>query len=159
MIESVLRVALSYEHMKEYGGDNRGPESIERFLKFVRAEPGQPWCAAYVSFCGYYGNLDVVKGTYQSTWPFKPTASCWQLGDWATTAGVLVTRPQPGAVFLLHSPKLGRFHHTGFVLTASGDTIEGNTNDDGSANGYEVLPRHRSFGLHDRFILWWKLIK
>ena len=42
--------------------------------------------------------------------------------------------------------------HTGFAFNGADtvfETIEGNTNDGGSANGFEVTTRHRSTGSKD----------
>ena len=68
------------------------------------------------------------------------------------------TVPQPGDVFLLYYPALKRYAHTGFVLEVRDNgacvTIEGNTNDGGSRDGWGVFTRTRRFGIDDRFIRW-----
>jgi len=56
---------------------------------------------------------------------------------------------EPGDIFLLQSSANSRdWTHTGIIIESSGDvfeTIEGNTNADGSENGYGVLRRTRNF--------------
>ena len=56
---------------------------------------------------------------------------------------------QPGDIFLLQSSTNSHdWVHTGIVVESNGDvfeTIEGNTNADGSENGYGVLRRTRNF--------------
>ena len=54
---------------------------------------------------------------------------------------------QPGDLFLLQKSTYDWFH-TGIVISVQGDTIEtieGNTNSDGSSNGNAVLNRIRNF--------------
>ena len=76
--------------------------------------------------------------------------------------------PECGDVFLKKSAELGRFAHTGIVVSVDrvigrGDyaqfvctTIEGNTNDDGSANGRTTLRKTRRLSIPrgDRFVRW-----
>jgi hypothetical protein len=61
----------------------------------------------------------------------------------------------PLAIFLVrHSP--GDWCHTGFAVRGEGGTfatIEGNTNDDGSSNGFEVCGRSRSVKEKDFILL------
>lgn len=47
------------------------------------------------------------------------------------------------------SHRVGGWHHAGIVVGLAGDAIataEGNTNDDGSREGYEAIYRHRALG-------------
>lgn len=44
-----LRIAESYLHVREIG-NNSSPE-IDQWLKYVGLNPGNPYCAAFVSFC------------------------------------------------------------------------------------------------------------
>ena len=49
-----------------------------------------------------------------------------------------------------------KYRHTGIIVSAgptSMATIEGNTNDDGSADGYEVCARTRAYGDMDFIVL------
>lgn len=161
----LVAAANAFVGLREEGGDNRG-HMVELFLKEVNQPPGQPWCAAFVYHVGYWSHYDPVAK--RSTWPLENTASCEVLGGNARAAGILEEEPQLGDVFLKYFPKLGRFAHTGivaglhqpdphedegvFVCT----TVEGNTNDDGSANGHTVLRKVRRFSAArgDAFIRW-----
>lgn len=66
--------------------------------------------------------------------------------------GGVVNLPQPGDVFLVRNSV--RFHHTGFVQSVQPEgfwKIEGNSNSNGSDEGYEVA---RNFGTYaSRY--WW----
>ena len=149
-VELVLRIARSYRWVREHGS-NRG-EAVAHFLQTVGLREGYPWCAAFVETVGV--------DAFGDAWPLPRTASVSQLADYAAAHGMLMQVPVPGAVFLLWSPALGRFHHTGFVAEAAEGsgwyTVEGNTNDDGSAEGIGVFGREREFGPKDRFIWWWR---
>jgi hypothetical protein len=58
---------------------------------------------------------------------------------------------KPGNLFLVRRTTTD-WTHVGIVVGANGETfqtIEGNTNDEGSRNGYEVCARTRSYGGRD----------
>lgn len=155
----VLTVAYTFDGWTEIGGNNRG-QAVERFLKHVALEPGQPWCAAWVAYVGYYGCYDYA--TKKSYWPLPKTGGCAYLGDVAKGKSVLVAMPEPGDVFLVYFPSLKRFAHTGFCVSANTDgswvTIEGNTSGGGSREGWGVFERTRTFDAADRFIRWRTLL-
>lgn len=145
-------------------GDNRG-QMVELFLREVKQPAGQPWCAAFVYHVGFWSHFD--PRAKKSSWPLPATASCWELGDFAKRQNVLKARPVEGDIFLVHSKKLKRFFHTGVVISVDEcqeaayvcTTVEGNTNADGSENGYTTLRRPRRFGADDAFIRWVELDK
>lgn len=153
----LIAAANTFVGFEEQGGDNRG-QVVERLLREVGLPPGLPWCAAFVYHVGHSAHYDHRTGA--SSWPLPRTASCAELAAFAERAGVLRRSPEGGDVFLVYSARLGRFHHTGIVVDAtwpSGTTIEGNTNLDGSTNGYAALRRTRRFREDDRFIRWVEL--
>ena len=165
----LIAVAGSYVGVREQGGNNRGP-MVEKVLRSVGMEPGQPWCAAFVHYVGYWSHYD-HRGL-ASAWPLPRTASCYALGLFAKKKEILEKEPQRGDVFLVHSPPLARFAHTGIVVDVVGKTerpsgstwydcltIEGNTNEEGSREGNAVVMKTRRFypELGDRFIRWVRL--
>jgi hypothetical protein len=69
-------------------------------------------------------------------------------------------RVRPGSIFLQQAHgaerRRYRYRHTGIVIEAGPETmttIEGNTNDEGSAEGYEVCRRTRGYGNMDFVVL------
>jgi hypothetical protein len=148
--ELVLIVAAATEGATENPTNSNGGPYVQRVLKRTGLGPGLPWCAAYVA--------DVGVIALQERWPLPKTASCAALGEHAARAGILEEKPQVGDVFLVHYPSLGRFAHTGFVTAVRADgkieTIEGNTNDGGSRDGWGVFRRVRTPQAKDRFIRW-----
>ena len=159
----LIAAANAFVGLGEEGGDNRG-QMVELFLREVGQPAGQPWCAAFVFHVGYWSHYDFR--VRQSSWPLPPTASCWQLGHFARRHGLFVDQAQMGDVFLKYSPELRRFVHTGVVVEVDENvdsddisictTIEGNTNDDGSPNGFTTLRKVRTFSAKrgDGFIRW-----
>lgn len=146
-------------HLKavEQGGDNCG-QWVEAFLAHVGLPKGKPWCAAFVAFVGYWVFYDFTAK--RSYWPLKRTGGCQELHD-ATPAPCRYTTPQGGDIFLIwfeHIAGGPRFAHTGLVFDVHPDgsctTIEGNTNEDGSRNGWKVAMKTRRFGPKDRFLRW-----
>ena len=108
---------------------------------------GWPWCAAYVDWCVHrfiekHPELKLKRPT---------AAAAFGLIDWGRANNCLVFTPSDTH----HAPAVGdivvfEFSHCGIVSAAPSkvkgydfDSIEGNTNDDGSRDGYEVCERHR----------------
>ena len=164
----LVAAANSFVGFTEQGGDNRG-QVVERFLAEVHQRPGQPWCAAFVYHVGYHSHYD--GSTRISTWPLPATASCQELFGFARARNVLRDEPEIGDVFLHYSQELRRYAHTG-IVTAVDDpdragirdvhvctTIEGNTNEDGSREGFATLRKIRTFREVDghKFIRWTEL--
>lgn len=120
-------------------GSNAGPE-VNAYLKSVGLGPGYFWCAAFVYWCYQEAALKLnVPNT------MLRSASSSDLFAWAKKAGRVVTRPQRGDIFLVRGGERTHYH-TGMVddvMDANGrmPTIEGNSNNDGSANGIEVAHR------------------
>lgn len=150
-VTAVLNVARAHTWVRETQGSNRG-EAVNAILARVGLPPGQPWCAAFVAYVGWA----VLRGA----WPLPNVGGCMSLFAAARAREMLRDTPAPGAVFLIWSPSLNRFAHTGFVTAGPDEdgewpTVEGNTNTGGSREGTGVFLRARAFGPRDRFIHWW----
>lgn len=156
-IGAVTRIARAMSFVREHGGPNRG-QAVEAMLAAVGLKPGDPWCAAFVSWCG--------QTALGEEWPLPRVGGCATLGEFAAAKGCLGDLAFYGSVFLLWSEAKNRFNHTGFVLLPAGlghgagkvfNTIEGNTSPDGSPEGTGVFQRVRTFGARDKFICWWEI--
>lgn len=144
------------EHPREVGGQNRGPW----VRLYMEGNEGNtwPWCAGFACFI-----MRQAVDTLDATLPVKPTFSCDELASRARSAGLFLsglhlTDPQqqlpPGSIFL-NRKNATDWTHTGLVTTVYEDTfetIEGNTNDAGDREGYEVCRRIRSYDAKD-FVL------
>jgi len=136
-----LEIALSQESISEQPpGSNAGPE-VSAYLKSAGISPGYPWCMAFVYWC-----VDKAAAELRLQNPLIRTGAVmlqWntvKLRKLPKTARAVL----PGDIFIM---QFGHgTGHTGFVEkieTGMIHTIEGNTNDDGSREGYEVARRTR----------------
>jgi len=119
-------------------GSNDGVQ-IKEYLKSVGILVPAPWCMSFVYWC--FNQSAKSMGIRN---PLIKTGGVMR--QWKG-ASILYTAKKPyqaGDVFILNLGKgLG---HTGFIESIEGDvavTIEGNTNDEGSREGYEVARRRR----------------
>lgn len=132
------RESLGVREDKPYRNRGKWIDIYTGFLGLV----GVPWCAAFVAFKIHQAAKQMG---IKSRWPKAPwAASCDAVYRWALRNGLILAKPEPGCVFLVGSP--ADYTHMGFVERVRGmmcDTLEGNTNDDGSREGYEVCARSR----------------
>jgi len=157
-----LRAARQHlkQHPIEIGGDNRGP--------WVRAYmngndgPGWFWCAGFVTFLLSQATLQLGVAM-----PIPGSISCDTLAAQARKANRYVSgttlekgKAAPDAlgkcfIFLVRRSS-SDWTHTGLGFNLQGNTfstIEGNTNDDGGRNGFEVCSRTRSVPEKDFIVI------
>lgn len=143
-------------HPREVGGQNMGP--WVRLYMYGNQGREWPWCAGFVSF--------MIRQACQSLnieLPFMTSPSCALMAEAAMHRGMYLPETEvgkhkcgefTGAVFFVRQP--GKWVHTGIVAEAAPDhfvTIEGNTNDEGSPEGYEVCQRIRGYENKDFILL------
>ena len=143
----VCRCAAQHiaERPREIGGENRGPW-VRLYLDGEEG-PEWPWCAGFASYV-------VAQAAGTRGMPFKASPSCDELANNAKAAGLFrsgddldVGSIPPGSLFLVRRQTSPGWHHTGIVVSATPaalTTIEGNTNDNGSREGYEAIRRFRA---------------
>jgi peptidoglycan hydrolase-like protein with peptidoglycan-binding domain len=147
---AALEIASTQVGVMEHPpGSNAGPQ-VNAYLASVGVSPGHFWCAAFVNWCFQQA---AHENGFDNTFPV--TAGCldaWNHVKAATPRRILTaaaaradpSRVKPGLVFILdHGGGLG---HTGFVAGQAGgalQTIEGNSNDNGSRNGVGVFALNR----------------
>jgi len=136
--------------MEQPTGSNRGPE-VDEYVRRVGLNPTGKfaWCAAFVYWCFD----EAAKGLHRPN-PVIKTAGVLDHWNRAGQAGVrrvtkakAVNHPElvrPGHIFVIDTGAPGGGGHTGLVAAVAGgklETIEGNTNDGGSAEGIGVFRR------------------
>lgn len=147
-----LGVAYAQQHLKQHpreiGGQNRGPW-VRLYMNGNEGEEW-PWCAGFVCFC-----LKQACDSLAVKMPILPSFSCDSLAASAKEQKQFLKEPAqgdrakitPGSIFLnCRTPT--DWTHTGIVVRADREvvqTIEGNTNDEGSREGYEVCARTRGY--------------
>ncbi len=133
--EEVLYLAGKLCFVREVGGQNKGVW-VNTIQKVTGNGDGDSWCASFVSL--------ILGIAYEGGKPLPRSASCDVILEYARANGLLTDKPSVGDVFLvLKSPTDAV--HTGFVervFTDRVETIEGNSNDEGSSNGDRVCRRN-----------------
>lgn len=150
LAERSLAIAVTQQGVCESPkGSNNGPE-VKTYLKSVGVGPGAAWCMAFVYWC--VNKAAVEMGIIN---PLVKTAGVMvQYNN--TTLRKLPNRSggvNPGDIFIMEFAH--GTGHTGFVVKVENGivhTIEGNTNEDGSREGYEVAARQRTIGSIKAFI-------
>jgi hypothetical protein len=156
----IMAVTYAEQHLKqsplEIGGQNRGP--WVRLYMSGNEGPDWPWCAGFASFI-----LRQAAETLEVPLPIKTSVSCDVLAEQAKQKKIFLPEAKagnvkpvtPGSLFLVRRTT-NDWVHTGIVVKADKDvmlTIEGNTNDEGSREGYEVCRRTRGYAGKDFIIL------
>jgi hypothetical protein len=151
-------LAVARQHLKahprEIGGQNMGP--WVRLYMQGNEGAAYAWCAGFVCFV-----LAQACAATGRALPIEPSVSCDSLAASAIARKVFVgerearaRKPKRGALFL--NRRTARdWTHVGLVTKFDAEsmlTIEGNTNDEGSREGYEVCARRRGYASKD-FVL------
>jgi hypothetical protein len=143
-------------HPVELGGENAGPW-VRLYLEGHEGT-GWPWCAGFVTFV-----LKQAARYSASPMPIAGSPSCDTLAAQAKEAGRFVRhselgrtgRPAAACVFLVRRTPTD-WVHTGLVARFEDQairTIEGNTNDSGSREGFEAIERARGYAAKDYIAL------
>lgn len=134
---ATLKTATSQLGVKEIPkGSNAGPE-VEIYLRSVGLGKGYAWCMAFVYWCTQQAAIKTAVNN-----PLKKTAGV--LDQFNSRPLLVAKTPQPGDIFIMEFS--GGTGHTGIVEKIVGTTlytIEGNTNDEGSREGFEVCRKKR----------------
>lgn len=143
------------QHPREVGGENAGP--WVRLYMDGHEGPEWRWCAGFATFV-----LQQACATLDRPLPMPASFSCDVLATNARARDLLVPgggeRPDgviPGSLFLVRRTSTD-WVHVGIVLQANEEsmrTVEGNTNDSGSPDGFEVCERTRNYAGKD-FVVW-----
>lgn len=123
-------------------GSNWG-EHVQKYLHSVGIDFPASWCMSFCYWCvqqsGIKNNLIKTGGVLRQWNEVNPIYKS--------------SSPRVGDIFIMdHGGGLG---HCGFVESIEGElihTIEGNTNDTGSREGYEVCRRYRKISACKGFI-------
>ncbi len=155
-----LVVAYARQHLKqqpiEIGGENAGPW-VRLYMKGNEGREW-PWCAGFVTFA-----LRQAAESLGVPMPHPQAFGCDFLAGVAQGNGTFL-RPKtpadlasikPGYLFLVRKTT-NNWAHIGIVEAVQGETmltIEGNTNDNGSAEGFEVCRRTRGIKEKDYLLV------
>lgn len=135
---------------------NWGPE-VKEFLNAAGIEVPAAWCGAFVFWC--VREAARLKGIPNPLDTVDRPAYVPDYVTWAREHDRIISedRAGPGDLFALYFPSKARYAHIGFVVEVNEEegwftTVEGNSNDEGSREGYKVISRRRSLSNNVRFI-------
>lgn len=132
-----LDVAITQLGVQEIPKNSNAGPAVEKYLKSVGLGKGYSWCMAFVYWA-------TKEASIQLAIPNPLTKTGGVLAMFSKEKDLVVTDPQPGDIFIMDYGK--GMGHAGIVEKVVGSTlhtIEGNTNDDGSREGYKVCRRKR----------------
>lgn len=147
LASKTLEIAGTQDGVQEHPkGSNAGPE-VESYLASVGLLKGNPWCMAFVYWC-------VVGATKAINVPNPLIKTGGVHYQWDhIEASHKQSIPQVGDIFIM---EFGSGNgHTGLVTAVVADqvhTIEGNSNENHSREGFEVIRHWRPIASFKGFI-------
>lgn len=142
-----INVAQKQIGVEEYPKGSNSGKQVEIYLKSVGLGKGYAWCMAFVYWC--------VLQAYNARGKKTPLKCTGGVNDqYIACKNLIANTPEAGDIFIMINPN--GTGHTGFVekVLTNGiiQTIEGNTNSDGSREGYQVARRTRNIKTIKAFI-------
>lgn len=149
-------VEVAYQHLREHPREVGGPNAGPWVRAYCQGKDGKEfaWCGGFVSTI-----LEQAFAAHKQKPPFLHTLSCDTMANLNKTKLVRIEKDEaaqskglrPGAIFLIrktstdwvHTGICTHFHESYF------ETIEGNSNDEGSRDGHEVCARMRGYAKKD----------
>lgn len=136
--QKALEIAITQLGKEEVPRGSNWGEPVKSYLASVGIGFPASWCMAFMYWC--FKAAAKEMGITTQLLKTGGVLNAWQKAP----PTVKATNPQPGDIFIQdHGHGLG---HTGIIERVEGDivhTIEGNTNDTGSREGYEVCRKTR----------------
>ncbi len=160
LAKGLLSIANKYVGVAEDPhGSNRGT-LIDKWNQQSNVPVGSFWCCSFVSAVGRE-----FQDVHDVSWPVPITADCDVVYSWARKRQLLTSSPSAGDLFLCH--RGDDAYHIGIVDTEGSDgvfgSIEGNSNNNGSRNGYLVARRPNVFANrlpeNLKFVRWTSMIQ
>jgi hypothetical protein len=147
-----LIIAYARQHLaqrpREVGGQNLGPW----VRLYMDGHDGKPWL-----WCAGFATFPIKQAAHTMNVPMPvlrdfgvaniARAAKTELHFLGLPSAAARRKIKPGSLFLEQGGPNG-YLHCGLVvsvLDSAMQTIEGNTNDDGTNNGFEAIPRTRGF--------------
>lgn len=132
-----LQIAQTQKGIQELPKGSNAGVDVEKYLKSVGLGKGYSWCMAFVYWCVSESSIKLKLPNV-----LLKTGSVLAQYNYQKKQGCVVDVPQVGDIFIMDFGK-GQ-GHTGWVIGVKGNrilTLEGNSNDDGSREGYEVCSK------------------
>lgn len=143
-----VAIAVAEEGEREVGSSNWGPR-VKEYLKAANVTVPAAWCAGFVNWSFEQAALELGVTSPLESVPLQAYVQSYVQHGKANNWVVPNADARAGDLFCLWNASLKRYAHIGIVTGWTMDgkrltTIEGNTNDEGSREGYEVAKRTRT---------------
>ncbi|MCX2477994.1 peptidoglycan-binding protein [Pedobacter sp. MC2016-15] len=138
---TVVQLARQELGVREKTGNNDGAR-VATYLATVQLKPGQPWCAAFISFIFKQANLTKPRTGWSPD--LFPASRLTKLCSPANLAGIYFSEYK-------------RIAHVGLIKAKKGDwltLVEGNTNVAGSRDGDGVYMKVRHIKTINKIADW-----
>lgn len=155
IIEATIETARREVGVREVGNSNSGPRIEQYQASTTLGGTGWPWCAAFQSW-----DMLTTLGRELCDAVWLRSASCDQILTWGRAHGIVFDTPVAGAQGLVMASKHDATHifKVADVLPGAVQSIEGNTNTDGSRNGNGVYLRRRTLSNRYLYLHWMRLL-
>jgi hypothetical protein len=141
--DDLQRIYRAEIGVRELSGKNDG-KRVEEYLAVTNLGKGHAWCSSFISWSFAQVGFE-EPNTPWSPALFPKERVIWEKGKPNTS----YLKPATADIFGIWFPRLGRIAHAGFVDEWGRSfiiTVEGNTNEAGSAEGDGVYRRRRPIG-------------
>lgn len=150
--QQLLKTAIAEIGVRELPkGSNRGPRVDEyQQATWLKKSDWGAWCAAFICWV-FMTTMKSLNMDDTPTFKRPLTAGAFDFERWSREQGnETQTIRAPGRNILAGDIVIYRHSHIGIARTSCRDSgffvaVEGNTNDEGSREGYEVCERNRHF--------------
>lgn len=147
--ESLAKIATAEIGVQEVDGTNCGPR-VNEYKAATNLPPLEswPWCAAFVCWC-VRGAMKLASVNEGATFKRPTTAGAWDFENWSKRQdNTTQTKREPANDIKAGDIVIFRFSHIGIAASAPTlngfvETIEGNTDGQGSREGGAVLKKVR----------------
>ena len=147
--ESLAKIAAAEIGVEEVDGTNCGPR-VNEYKSATNLPPLEswPWCAAFVCWC-VRGAMKLASVNECATFKRPTTAGAWDFENWSKRQdNTTQTKREPANDIKAGDIVIFRFSHIGIAASAPTlngfvETIEGNTDGQGSREGGAVLKKVR----------------
>ena len=147
--DALVKIALDEVGVEEIDGTNCGPR-VNEYKAATNLPPKEswPWCAAFVCFCV---RAAMRAANVAETAGFKrpTTAGAWDFENWSKRQDdTTQTKREPSNDIKAGDIVIFRFSHIGIAVSSPDyngfiETVEGNTDGQGSREGGAVLRKQR----------------
>lgn len=147
--EALVKIATHEIGIEEVDGTNCGPR-VDDYKAATNLPPHEswPWCAAFVCFC-VRGAMRAANVVETAGFKRPTTAGAWDFENWSKRQdNTTQTKREPASDIKPGDIVIFRFSHIGIAISAPTfngfvETIEGNTDGEGSREGGAVLKKVR----------------